>query len=1104
MIYKKNSRWIHDTLCLLKESLINIHDKRRTLIVNLDQLQYAIGDLENFLKDFPQTPFEYVSRWEALQTSADILVDIAKTFAQERGKSDSSEVLSWSLQICSDIKSHISDYVQILSWAKLFNKNDLPFDLTDEEKKQLELLNSQETLKLSLTDLCSHYKTIARTLLRIKDKDLQKNYIDALIYAIEKSSHACESVMKRLTVISEIVYKLFNEMDFKFLFDSNRNLFSIGFNVTDVCLDTSYYDMLASEARLTSFIAIAKGDVPTSHWFCLNRALTPVGSRTALLSWSGSMFEYLMPSLVMYTPRGSLLDRTCRLIVKKQIRYGAERHVPWGISESAYNVRDRALAYQYSSFGVPALGLKRGLEEDLVISPYSTALAAMYYPRLAEGNFKWLKEMGTLGPYGFYEALDFTTTRLPANKQVAIVQAYIAHHQGMTLVALTNVIFDGIMRHRFHEVSMVRAAELLLQERTPRNVALANPRTEHLQASNVKDVTQATLRSFDLPNLPIPSTHLLSNGHYTVMITSAGSGYSRWNDLSITRWREDVTCDMWGSYIFLYDTESKDLWSAGYQPTGVKPDHYEATFAEDRARIVRQDGDIVTNLEIIVSSEDNAEIRRVSLRNTSMKSKEIEITSYSEIVLAPQGSDLTHPAFSNLFIQTEYIPEITGLIATRRPRSSEETPVWMAHVIAVEGDANAGIEYETDRAHFLGRGGSIRRAVSVVEGQPLSNTVGAVLDPIVSLRTRIHIPPGATKHISFSTIVSHSREEIIDLLDKYHDPATFERTSTLAWTHAQVQLHYLGIDSMEANFFQHLATRIIYSNPSMRPPSKILKQNSLNVSGLWTHQISGDYPILVVHIDNADDQAVIKQLLRAYEYWQMKRLDVDLVIINEKATSYIQDLQVLLETMVRTSVKPGSHMQECGGNIFVLRADLLTQQEKELLQTAARSVMSCKEGSLREQIMRMKRSAYKPVYQLKRRTNAPVKKNWSVAHPTLEFFNGLGGFADNGCEYVIILGKSQYTPMPWINVIANNEMGFLVSESGSGYTWSLNSRENQITPWSNDPVCDPSSEVFYICDEETGELWTPTALPIRFDNATYIARHGQGYSSFEHFSHGIA
>lgn len=1102
---------ICDTISLLKESLLKIDEKRRTLTVNLDHLQIAISDIEKLLKNFPLTPCEYFHRWEALLSSANILVDIAKTFSQEHGESDCGELLFWSLQVSLDIKSHLSDYEQILSWTKLVDKNHLPSDISDEEKEQIMLLFKDGILNLSLSDLCIHYENIVKDLVSLQKKYSYSNsssntrsYIDTLIYVIEKSSFACKVLMNKLVQVSDISLKLFEEMDFKFLFDSNRNLFSIGFNVADGNLDASYYDMLASEARLTSFIAITKGDVPTKHWFSLSRALTSVSNGSALLSWSGSMFEYLMPSLVMYTPRGSLLDRTCRLIIKEQVRYGAEYQVPWGVSESAYNIRDRDLTYQYSSFGVPSLGLKRGLGEDLVISPYSTALAAMYSPRLAEENFKKLEEMGTLGPYGFYEALDFTKERLPEDEKVAIVRAHMAHHQGMILVSLTNVIFDGIMRHRFHNVPIVRAAELLLQERTPRNVAVAYARTENLQASNVTDASQSALRRFDLPNLPIPSTHLLSNGHYTVMLTSAGSGYSRWNDLSITRWREDSTSDMWGSYIFLYDTESKESWSAGFQPSGTKPDYYEVTFAEDRAKINRKDGDIATELEIIVSPEDNAEIRRISLKNTGMKAREIEITSYSEIVLAPQGADVMHPAFSNLFVQTEYVHEVSGLLATRRPRSSNENPIWMAHVIAVDGEVNPGIEYETDRVRFLGRGCSVRKAVSIVEGQPLSNTVGAVLDPIVSLRTRIHIPPGATKHITFATIVANSREEIIDLADKYHDPSTFHRISTLAWTHAQVQLHYLGIDSMEANFFQHLANRIIYSNPSMRPSSEILKRNTLSISGLWAHQISGDYPILMVHIDSIDDQAVIKQLLRAHEYWRMKRLVVDLVIINEKATSYVQDLQVLLETMVRTSLQmSGNYLHENRGSIFVLRADMLTPQEKELLQTVSRSVMSCKEGSLAEQIKRMKRSSYKPVYQMKKSNGSSSVEDLPISYSSLEFFNGLGGFSEDGHEYVIILGKQQYTPAPWINVIANNKIGFLVSESGSGYTWSLNSRENQLTPWSNDPVCDPSSEVFYICDEETGELWTPTALPIRLGNANYITRHGQGYSTFEHTSHGI-
>jgi len=1095
---------IQDTLKLLKDSLLNVHDKRRSILNNLEHLQIAASKLEELLKDFPQKPFEFITRWEEIQTAADTVFDIAKTFAQERGDVNNSEVLFWALQTHSDIKCHIRDYNKIFSWAKFLDKYSVPSDLTDVEKTQVSLLNSPSVLDLSLTDLHSFYKNILKAL-KTTQKDEAKNYINNLIHSLEYSLHACESLIQRLVTLSEVTNKLFEEMDFKFLFDSKRNLFFIGFNVSDNSLDPSYYDMLASEARLASFIAIAKGDVPTTHWFSLSRALTPVGNGAALLSWSGSMFEYLMPSLVMYTPRGSLLDRTCRLVVQRQVKYGDECNVPWGISESAYNIRDLTFAYQYSSFGVPGLGLKRGLSQDLVVSPYSTALAAMYSPRVAQENFKRLEAMGLLGSYGFYEALDFTNTRLPENKKLALIKTYMAHHQGMSLVSFANVIFNGIMRHRFHNVSKVRAAELLLQERTPRNTAVEHSKAEYIEANNVKDVVEPSLRRFHSPHLPVPSTHLLSNGHYTVMFTSAGSGYSRWNDLSITRWREDVTSDMWGSYIFLYDTENKKLWSAGYQPTGVKPDFYEATFAEDRARIVREDSGITTSLEVIVSAEDNAEIRRVSLRNTGLYAREIEITSYAEVVLAPQGADVMHPAFSNLFVQTEYIPEVTALIATRRLRSLGEIPVWMAHVIAVEDDVNAGIEYETDRARFLGRGSSIRKAVSVLEGQPLSNTVGAVLDPIVSLRTRIRIPPGVTKHISFSTIVAHSRAEILDLADKYHDPSIFDRASTLAWTHAQVQLYYLGIDSTEANSFQRLANRIIYSNPSMRPSSNILKRNTLSVSGLWMHQISGDYPILLVHIENADDQLVIRQLLRAHEYWKMKKLAVDLVIINEKATSYVQDLQVLLEAMVRTSLTmSGSKANESCGKIFILRADLLSQQEKELLETAARSVMSCKEGSLSEQIMRIKLNPFKPIYQ----TSYPLRDFFSEKlptplHPTLEFFNGLGGFADDGREYVIILGKLQYTPAPWINVIANNEIGFLVSESGSGYTWSLNSRENQLTPWSNDPVSDPSSEVFYICDEETSELWTPTALPIRLENTEYIARHGQGYTSFEHFSHGI-
>ncbi len=1058
---------IQDSIELLKQSLLEIRDKRRTLTVDIGQLKFAIKHLEELLEEISKkSKSSYINQWHSIQIAANTLMDISKTLVQELGKSNSSEVLFWATQVYETIKSHTRDFEEVFSEGNLSLKAIIT-KLNIQEEQQL--LNEEEILQAPLAD----------------SKVLAEN----------------------LTKICKSAQKLFNEMDFNFLFNATRKLFYIGFNASENIYDNSFYDMLASEARLTSFVTIAKGEIPVKHWFLLSRALTPIANEAALLSWSGSMFEYLMPSLIMYTPRQSLLDRTCRLIIKKQIEYGEQQKVPWGISESAYNIRDLNLTYQYSSFGVPGLGLKRGIGQDLVIAPYATALAAMYYPKLALENFKHLENLKVLGKYGFYEAVDFTTSRIPENKKLAIVQNYMAHHQGMSLVALANVIFNGIMRHRFHNIPEIRATELLLQERTPHTIGTIQPQVDQTEINNVRNLTQPLIRRFNLPHYSIPTTHFLSNGHYTVMFSSAGSGYSRWNDTAITRWREDATCDAWGNYIFLYDTDSQQSWSIGYQPSMTKPDKYEVDFTEDMARIFREDGDISSHLKLVVSAEDNAEIRHITIKNNGLKAKEIEITSYSEVVLAPQAADLMHPAFSNLFVETEYLPKTNTLIASRRPRSAKETAVWLAHVIAIEGDHNPNvIEYETDRARFLGRGHSIRNAVSIVEGQPLSNTIGPVLDPIVSLRTRIIIPPGSSKYITFSTIICNSREEIIHLADKYHDPTIFERASALAWTHTQAQLHYLGLDENEANLFQQIANNLVYANPATRSSNTILKRNTLNVSGLWTHHISGDYPILLVYINSVDDQPLVKQLLRAHEYWRLKRFAVDLIFINEKNASYIQDLQILLESIIRTSTQTlDSETHSSCGNAFVLRGDLLNPEEKDLFNTVARVVLSSKEGNLSDQLRRIKHGFNKLIHEPKNLTNniAAVRNNRSLITPQVECFNGLGGFTEEGKEYAIILNKLQYTPAPWINIIANEQIGFLVSESGSSYTWSLNSRENQLTPWSNDPVIDPSGEIFYIQDEETKELWSPTALPIRIENTTYIAKHGQGYSSFEHFSHGI-
>jgi cyclic beta-1,2-glucan synthetase len=913
---------------------------------------------------------------------------------------------------------------------------------------------------------------------------------------VMQTDGSSDDLKRRLASIEAAARTMAEGMQFDFLLDPQRRLLSIGCTAEGT-LDSNCYDLLASEARLASYIAIAKNDLPARHWFRLGRSVTPIGRGAALISWSGSMFEYLMPSLVMRAPAGSLLEQTSRLIVERQIRYGTELGVPWGISESAYNARDLEFTYQYSNFGVPGLGLKRGLRENTVIAPYATALAAMVDPQRAVRNFERLAAIGARGRYGFYEALDYTRSRVPDGAEVAIVQAYMAHHQGMSIVAIANVLLDGEMRARFHAEPSIQATELLLQERAPRDVSVVRPRAQDVAAA-------APLPNTSLPEVrrlsahdATPQTHLLANGRYSVMLTSAGSGYSRWRDLAITRWREDVTRDDTGSYIFLRDVASGMIWSAGFQPSGVEPEAYQVTFTEDRAEFIRTDGTITTTLEIVVSPEDDAEVRRLSITNGGHRDREIEVTSYLELVLAPPAADASHQTFSKLFVQTEYVAKRHTLLATRRKRAPDEPDIWAAHHAVLEGTVLGEPEIETDRARFLGRGREIRSPLAVVDGRRLSGTVGTVLDPVFALRYRIKVAAGTTSRIAFWTAVAASREGALDLLDKHHEANSFTRAATLAWTQAQVQLRHLGIDSAEAGLFQRLAGHLLYADASLRPPSNVISEGGGPPSGLWSQRISGDLPILLLRIDDIEDIAIARQLLQAHEYWQMKGLAADLVFLNDRAASYVQDLQNALETLARMSQsRPRPGMHSVRGSVFVLRADLISDQTRRLLLAVARVVLVARHGGLADQLDR----ARKPVGLAPLpTTSAPTSDAAAVANPghDLEFFNGLGGFAAQGHEYVIHLGPGQSTPAPWINVIANPHFGFQVAADGSGFTWALNSREHQITPWSNDPVADRPGEVLYLRDDETGELWGPTAAPIRDPGATYTARHGQGYSRFE-------
>lgn len=898
-------------------------------------------------------------------------------------------------------------------------------------------------------------------------------------------------------------------MDFGFLYDTKTALLTIGFDVTERRRDLASYDLLASEARLASFLLIAQGQVPQKHWFALGRLLTSHGGDVSLISWSGSMFEYLMPQLIMPSYPDTLLDHSCKAAVARQIQYGRQRSVPWGISESCYNTTDLNQVYQYRAFGVPGLGFKRGLGEDLVIAPYATALALMVMPREACLNLQTLAEQGFSGDFGFYEAVDYTPLRVPRNKPYAIVKSFMAHHQGMSLLAFAHVLLNQPMQRRFLSDPQIRATDLLLQERVPKLSATLYPHAAEVIATAKPLVadSRSMMRVFSDLITPVPEVHLLSNGRYHVMATNAGGSYSRWQDLAINRWREDVTADNWGTFIYLRDRDNGEYWSATYQPTLRKADHYEAIFVQARAEYRRLDLGIEAHTEISVSPEDDVEIRRVTLTNQSARQRHIEVTSYTEVVLAPLAADLAHRAFSNLFVQTEILAERQAIICTRRPRTAGEKVPWMFHLMAAPSAVIDPPSFETDRSKFIGRGRTPINPIMLTDNgqaaratQSLSNTDGSVLDPIVAIRRMFMLLPDTTAVVQIISGVAESREAALALVDKYGDKHFVERAFEMAWFQSQEVLRHLNISEADAQIYGRLANSVIFGNRLRRAAPAIIARNQLGQSRLWRFAISGDLPIVLLNIIDINRIDLVKQALQAHAYWRMKGLVADLVIINEDFSSYRAELNDRIMSLINSG--PEAQVLDKPGGVFLRRSDELTEDERVLLKTVARLVFSDIHDTLIEQVDR-RVSITRPSDQLiitAKPTLSPVKP---LQSRDSIFNNGLGGFTPDGHEYVIKLEPGQTTPAPWVNVIASPHIGTVVSESGSAYTWVKNAHEFRLTPWLNDPVSDSSGEAIYIRDEVTGEFWSPTPLPAR-GRTGYVCRHGFGYSIFEHHEAEIA
>lgn len=878
-------------------------------------------------------------------------------------------------------------------------------------------------------------------------------------------------------------------MDFQFLYNPSRHLFRIGYNVPLERLDPAHYDLIASEACLTSFLAVARGVVPRTHWFRLGRLATPAAGEPGLLSWGGTMFEYLMPRLLLAPTPGTMLDAAQKAAVARQREYGRQRRVPWGVSESGFCVLSAEEDYQYQSFGVPGLGLKRGLANDLVVAPYATLLAVMVDAPAAVANFGPLRGAGGEGPFGFYEAIDFTPDRLGRGERCRVVKSYMAHHQGMALCAVTNRLLGDVHCRRLHAEPAVRAVELLLQERVPLDAPEVRPADEEAEAAAPAGAAEEVSRRITTAGTPYPRSHVLSNGAYTVMVTNAGGGFSTCRGLAVTRWRTDPTRDHHGTFVYVRDRGTGRAWSAGHQPLCAAADDYEVIFSADKAEFRRRDGRIETHLELAVVPDQDAEVRRVTLVNHDARPHTLEVTSYAEVVLNDPRADLAHPAFGKLFLETEWLPQWDALVCRRRPRSPDQPPLYAVHVAAADGATAGPTEHETDRAKFLGR----RHTPADPEAltRRLTGTVGPVLDPVFAIRKTVTLAPGTSAAVVFTTAVIPTHEAAVAVADQYHAPAAAARAFDLAWAHGRVELRHLGATAAESHLFQRLAGHVLFPPAALRS-LPALAENRQGQPALWRYGISGDLPILVVCVSDGDGLGLARDALKAHAFWHGRGFPVDLVLLADRPASYREELHNDLAALARSG--DTRDLIDRPGGVFVRKVQP-GDPDRVLLLAAARVVLYGDRGGLADQTDAIGRGRVLPAALAPTRPAEPEVPD-PPAVAGLLFDNGTGGFTADGREYVV----TGTPPAPWSHVLANPAAGCLTTDSGPGYTWVGNSQANRLTPWGNDPVSDPPAEVVYVRDDETGHFWTPTPRPAGGPATVW---HGPGYTSYAQHRDGL-
>lgn len=990
--------------------------------------------------------------------------------------------------------------------APVYTQSDTP--LADGYGALVQLLNSQ----VALGELSAHCRTAGEVLdkleVQLQEADIAEgqrqeaaNWNGALRTALQSTREHAERHGRELRRLAARARQWVQEMEFGFLYDRDRHLFRIGYNVTDASLDPNYYDLLASESRLAGFVAVAKGDVPSQHWLHLERPFRRQKGRVVLMSWSATLFEYLMPRLLMETPDHSLMGRACRNAIEVHCDFTRRLGLPWGISESGYYQLDSHLHYQYRAFGVPGIGFRRDLGDRLVISPYSSMMALPFNAAAVVENLRELRKHGGYGQYGLYEAIDFGRTVKAAPRRARTVRSYMSHHQGMIMLALNNFFHADIMLGRFHGDPRIAGLTPLLHERSPAAPPALTPWSR-----------PGVIRGFH-PAVPLeswwaplhgsrPQYNLLSNGHYTLVNSAEGGGGSYWHNLALTRWQADPTRDQWGQWCYVRDLEKGETFSIGLDPCGADTSLCAARFAPHRIEYQRREADLFCRLRIALSSQHDVEARLLIIKNESSRPRRLLLGSYAEVVLAPEQEDRRHPAFAKLFVESHYLPEDQTMLYRRRPRSDAEKPVYLGYSVLVQPGVKHRLAWETDRWRFLGRGGSAARPRALEEGlSGFSGTTGAVLDPVIATGLEVTVPPQSEIEVAYLTGVSRSRRELTSMLRSCRSLPQVHWIFDLARMQSEHELRNLRIAAGDMRWMTELMSALLSPDRTVRAPSRILGRSRQLQSSLWSRGISGDNPILVLQIQNAGDTPFAEPVLQAHTYWCGRGLAIDLVVIDEDSAGYEQNTRDRLQKL-SVDIR-GRILRKLGGSVFIVSGRELPTEERERLLAAARVVLDSAAGSITTQIGGAGAPALLPPFVPVRPADYERQATPELERPRgLQFDNGIGGFSADGREYVLHLEKGQRPPAPWVNVIANPDFGCLVSEAGSSCTWSGNSGEHRLTAWQNDPVRDPSGEVLYLRDEETAEVWSPTPAP-RPANAPYQVRHGAGYSEYRHNSHGL-